>query len=370
VLFRSRKDFSGTLLFRQYEYRNRTPEHVFSGESVADAAFTPGAVESEIFGYRHQSYGAELSYNPIRQLSLTGTADRMDRTRTLREVTSDREEAVGGKLRLHPMDKVTVNGHVRHAKRWARNADFTYDGEEQTALRRFDVADRDQMDAGGNFTITPSERLELGASFGYLFEKYSDDFADTSRIGLRRIHQRNTSGDVTFHAKDNLDLMATVGWEQMVSRQASRQSRTAAFGTADSTWTARFKDEGVFGSLGIDWRAKPDLLGFSADFEYSRFPTTLAFATVSPSTITAENPPGIRYRRLDLTLESDYNIAERTQFGLQYFWEEWDVKDFSAVDIPFLGIASGANSINYIYLGDGFQSYRVHRIAFLVRQTF
>ena len=367
---RLRKELSGSLMFRQYEYRNRTPEHIFSGESVADGAFTPGAVETDVFGYRHQSYGGELNFNPLRQISLTGTADRTDRTRTVREVRSDREEAVGGKLRLRPMDKVSLDAHVRHAKRWDRTADFSYDGEEQTALRRFDVADRDQMDAGTNFTITPTERLELGASFGYLFEKYSDDLADTSRIGLRRIHQRSTSGDVTYHANDNLDLMATVGWEQIVSRQASRQSRTAAFGTADSTWTARFKDEGVFGSLGIDWRAKPDLLGFSADFEYSRFPTTLAFATVSPSTVTAQNPPGIRYRRLDLTLESDYNIAERTQFGLQYFWEEWDVRDFSAVDIPFLGIAAGASSINYIYLGDGFQSYRVHRIAFLVRQTF
>jgi hypothetical protein len=40
------------------------------------------------------------------------------------------------------------------------------------------------------------------------------------------------------------------------------------------------------------------------------------------------------------------------------------------VDIPLLGIASGANSINYLYLGDSFQSYKVHQVALLVRQTF
>jgi MtrB/PioB family decaheme-associated outer membrane protein len=367
---RLRKDFGGSLVFRQYEYRNRTSQHVFSGESVADGAFTPGAIETDVFGYRHQSYGGELNYNPVRQISLTGTADRTDRTRTVREVTSDREESVGGKLHLRPTDKISVSGNVRHAKRWARNADFSYDGEEQTALRRFDVADRNRMEAGGSFTITPTPRIDLGASFGYLFEKYSDDLADTVRIGLRRIHQRNASGDVTYHANDNLDLTGTIGWEQMVSRQASRQSRSATFGTADSTWTARFKDEGLFGSLGVDWRAKPDLLGFSAGFEYSRFPTTLAFATVSPSKITAEHPPAIRYRRIDLTLESDYNLADKTQLGLQYMWEEFDAIDFSAVNIPLLGIASGANSINYLYLGDSFQSYRVHRVALLVRQTF
>jgi MtrB/PioB family decaheme-associated outer membrane protein len=370
ITSRLRKDLGGSLNFRQYEYRNRTPAHVFSGSSVADAAFTPGALETDVFGYRHQSYGGEVNYTPMRQVSLIGTADRTDRTRSVREVTSDREEAVGGKLHLRPTSKISVDGNVKHSKRWARNADFSYDGEEQTTLRRFDVADRNAMQAGGGFTITPNERFEVGASFGYLFEKYSDDLADTASIGLRRNHQRNASGDVTFHANPNLDLTATVGWEQLVSRQASRQSRTATFGTADSTWTARFKDEGLFGSIGVDWRAKPDLLGFSANFEYSRFPSTLEFATVSPSTITAQNPPGIKYRRVDLTLESDYNLADKTQLGLQYMWEEFDVTDFTTVDIPLLGIASGANSINYLYLGDSFQSYKVHQVALLVRQTF
>ncbi len=365
-----RKDFGGTLTFRQYQYRNRTPVHVFSGSSVADGTFALGSLESEPFGYRHQSYGAELNYNPLKEASITGTADRVDRTRTHREVLSDREESVGGKMRLRPMDKVSLEAHVRRAKRWARNADFSYDGGEQTTLRRFDVADRKQMQAGGSVTITPTERLELGGSFGYLFEKYSGDLADTSRIGLRRIHQRNASGDITYHAKTNLDVTAAMGWEQMVSRQASRQSRTAAFGTADSTWTARLKDEGWFANLGLDWRAKPDLLAFTAALDYARWPGTYVFATVSPSTVTAQNPPSTRYRRIDLTLETDYSLAARTQLGLQYAWEEFDAIDFAAVDIPQLGVASCANSINYIYLGDSFQSYRAHRVALLVRQTF
>jgi len=365
-----RRDLAATLKFRQYHYDNKTPVHVFSGESVADGAFTVGAIESEIRSYKHQSYGGELSYMPFRKVSLTGTAERLDRTRTDREVLSDREEAVGGKLHLRPMDKITIEGHIRHAKRWARDADFSYDGEEQTALRRFDVADRDRLESGGGFTLTPTARVEMGGSFGYAFEKYSDDLADTARIGLRRVHSRNASADFTFHAKDNLDLDGSFGWEQLVSRQASRQSRTATFGTADSTWTARLKDEGWFANLGIDWRARPDHLGFRADLDYARWPTTFAFATVSPTTITALNPPGIRYRRIDLTLESDYNVAERTQFGLRYNWEEFDVRDFSAVDIPNLGIAAGASSINYVYLGDSYQSYRAHRVALLVRQTF
>jgi hypothetical protein len=94
------------------------------------------------------------------------------------------------------------------------------------------------------------------------------------------------------------------------------------------------------------------------------------YATVSPSAITAQNPPSTRYRRIDLTLESDYNLADRTQLGLQYLWEEFDAIDFAAVDIPQLGIAAGTSNINYIYLGDSFQSYRAHRVALLVRQTF
>jgi hypothetical protein len=277
------KNLGGTLRFRQYHYLNRTPVHVFSGESVADAAFTVGAIETEPRSYKHQTYGIDLDYSPLKQVALSGTAERLDRTRTHREVLSDREESYGGKLRVRPINKVSLEAHARRAKRWARDADFSYDGEEQTALRRFDVADRNQTQAGGSLGLTPFERLDVTASFEYLFEKYEDDFADTARIGLRRIHQRNTSVDATYHASEKVDLSGSLGWEQFISRQASRQSRSAAFGTADSTWTARVKDEGLFGSVGADWRAVPDRLGFSLGLDYSRFPTSFAFVSVNPA---------------------------------------------------------------------------------------
>jgi hypothetical protein len=226
------------------------------------------------------------------------------------------------------------------------------------------------MKAGGSIGLTPTERLQLTGTFDYLFEKYDDDAAATAVVGLRRIHQRSTSGDLTYQASENLDLTASVGWEQNVSRQASRQSRTAAFGTGDSTWTLRVKDEGLFGSAGVDWRAMPDHLGFNVGAEYASTPTNIAFASVKQTVITVQNPPFIKYRRIDLTFETRYELAAQTQVAVQYAWEEFDVTDFSSVDIPNLGIAAGASSINYIYLGDSFQSYRAHRVALLVRKRF
>jgi MtrB/PioB family decaheme-associated outer membrane protein len=369
VTSRPRSDLGGTLRFREYDYINRTPVHVFQGESVADAAFTVGTIESAPRSYKNQSYGVDLDYNPLRRVDLSGTAERLDRVRTDREVLSDREEAVGGKIHVRPIDKVTLEAHARHAKRWARSADFSTSGD-MTALRRFDVADRNQMQAGGSVGLTPTERLQLTGTFDYLFEKYDGDVADTALVGLRRIHQRSTSGDVTYQATENLDLNASVGWEQNVSRQASRQSRTAAFGTGDSTWTLRVKDEGLFGGAGVDWRAIPDHLGFNVGGEYARSPTNIAFASVNPAVITVQNPPFIKYRRIDLTLETRYDLAPGTQVSLLYAWEEFDVTDFSSVDIPNLGIAAGASSINYIYLGDSFQSYRAHRVGLVVRKKF
>ncbi len=362
-------DLGGTLRFRQYHYLNRTPEHIFSGESVADAAFAVGAIETEPASYKHQSYGIDLDYNPLKRIGLSGTAERLDRTRTHREVLSDREESYGGKLRVRPIDKVSLEAHARSAKRWARNADFSYGGIEQTALRRFDVADRKQTQAGGSVGFTPTDRFELTASFAYLFEKYENDLADTVRIGLRRVHQRNTSVDINYHASANMDLSGSLGWEQFISRQASRQSRSAAMGTADSTWTAREKNEGLFGNVGIDWRAKPDRLGFNLGLDYARSPTSFVFATLTP-VISAQNPPYIRYRRIDLTFETKYDLAAETQVGVQYAWEQFDVTDFSAQDIPNIGIAVGASNANFIYLGDSFQSYRAHRVALVVRQRF
>jgi hypothetical protein len=311
-----------------------------------------------------------VDFTPIKKVSLSGTAEQVNRSRTDREVAADREEAVGGKVRVKPIKELTAEGHVRHSRRWARTSDFSYEGAEITALRRFDVADREQLQAGGSFSLSPNDRLDLSGMFGYAFEKYSGDLPDSIRIGLRRIHQRNFSVDGAYHASTNLDLLASVGWEQSISGQASRQSRTAAFGTKDSTWTARLKDEGLFGNAGIDWRAIPDRLGFNLGFDYSRAPGTFTFATASPTTVTAQSPPATRYRRMDFTLETTYHLAQNTELGLRYIWEQFDVVDFSAVDIPQLGIATGASSINFIYLGDSYQSYRANRVGLVVNQRF
>jgi MtrB/PioB family decaheme-associated outer membrane protein len=362
-------DLGGTLRFHQYHYVNHTPVHDFAGESVADGNFALGAVENEPFNYRNTSYGLDLDYTPLKEATLSGTAERTDRHRSHREVLSDREETVVGKLRLRPMDNVTAEGHVRRSKRWARESDFSYDGVEQTALRRFDVADRKQMQAGGSVSFALTDQFELAATFGYLFEKFAADSADTVRIGLRRNHQRNAGVEGTFHVSPTLDLSASLGWEQTVARQSSRQSRTASFGTADSTWRARLKDEGVYGNAGIDWRAKPDL-GFNLGFEYSRTPGTFQFATASPTTITAQSPPATIYKRLDFAFETTYRLMKNTEIGARYVWEEFDVQDFAAVDIPLLGVATGASSANFIYLGDSFQSYRAHRAALMVHQRF
>ncbi len=365
---------TGTLRLQQYRYDNETPELTFAGYSRLDQAWVVGPVHNHPFGNEQLTTGIDLDYAPLTNVTVGGTYEFRTREHTLREVEKDKENVFGGRVRVRPVAAVRLEGRYRRGEREIEDSTFVEEYKndagaliEQPGLRRYDVADRTQDDAGAGVTWALGERADLSASYGFLRNDY-----DESRFGLVLDEQQTVATEATIHVSDRLDLVGGYGFAQVKTDQRSRESG-ASIATADSLdWMAKLKDQNTFVFGGADWRPGAGKLGLSARYEFSRSRGVFDLENSRPTLGNrAKDLPGTLSRRHDVSLEASYQVLAATELAARYAWEEFDFIDFANKDVPFVNPASTAfGPANAIYLGDGLQDYRAHRAALVVRHRF
>lgn len=360
----------GTLRYRRNKYDNKTPVWEFAGQVPYDGTWTAGIEEANPVGNQQSTLGADVDVRPIPEVSLYGTAERIYRERTFREVLKDGETALQGKAVIRPVSGVQLTARLRHGSRKLDKFELEeYEDDlgtlvEQAGLRRFDIADRKQDQADLSLSWTGSERLVLTATAGYLENDY-----EGSSLGLLDDVRRSAGLDATLSASDRLDLTASVGWARMYTSQMSRRSPAAAVQQADSlTWQARLYDESISAIAGMEYRAAKDKLTLSTDFHFERSPGIYRLKGVGAYPNPATDLPGTVYLRKGVDVEAMYQLQKNFQVGARWAWEQFDASDFATQDIPLLFPLVGPS--NAIFLGDNVLNYRANALAFIVKRTF
>ncbi len=358
-----------TLRFHQYRYQNDTGPFTFAGIVPYDGSWTPGPNETVAYGQTWSTLGADADASPVHGVTVGATYEYLDRKHEDREVEEDTENAVAGRLHARSSAGLALDAKYRHGKREPK--DFLKDDyldptgtayEEQPGLRRFDVADRTQDDATVGASYALGEQLDLSLSWRWLHNDYA--VTDTV-LGLRDEAQHLVTAEAAWHASDKVDVTGGLGIGRTETRQRSRQSASSAVNMADSvTWNADLTDKSTYGYVNAQWLASPKVTVL-AGFEGSR---SMGEFGLTNATHTAQSLPNQFYRRLDATGEVRYRCNARTEVAGQYAWEQFDVNDFAAQNIPYVFPTVG--SVTGIFLGTNLQSYRAHRVAAVVRYSF
>jgi MtrB/PioB family decaheme-associated outer membrane protein len=367
----------GTLRFHSDKYDNQTPTWHFSEIVNGDVAKV-GPEETKPFSNNNWVAGLDLDADPMNRVSVGVTAELRTRERDHREVTKDSETVLGGRVRVRPMTGLALDARGSVGKRELdafHIEDYENDAGaliEQPTMRRPDVANRQQTAATAGVTWMPMELLDLSASYAYLENDYQDlDY------GLTKDENGTFAAQATVHPTPRLDLRGGYGLALIKTAQRSIQGGSATIVTGpgrDSlAWTADIEDENTHVNAGIDFWLLPDKLALVADYEFTRDQVTLDLtagpAFTSPS-VSASNRftgdvPTTFYRRHEAVFEARFQILPGTQLTGRYGWEEFDIIDFAAKDVPQVGPGAAA-----LYLGDFYRDYRAHRVALLVKHTF
>ena len=367
----------GTLRFHSDKYDNKTPELLFTQIVTGDIA-KAGPFETKPFGNETRVAGLDLDANPLSRVSVGATAERRTRERTHREVEKDDENVFGVRTRLRPLDGLTLDARARFGDR--KLDEFNLDDYknaagalvEQPTMRRPDVASRKQTLASAGLWWMPAEDVDLSVSYNHLKNRYQDlDY------GLTKDQSDGVVSQGTIHVNPRLDLRGGYGYAVTKTGQRSIQGISGTIATGpgrDSlAWTADIEDQNVFVNGGFDLWVRPEKFSIAGDYEFSRDKVTFdlgagyAFTSpfVSPSNRFTGDVPGTFYRRHEVMAEARYQLLASTQISFRYAWEEFDIVDFAAKDVP--QIAAGAAAV---YLGDFYKDYRAHRVAVLAKHTF
>jgi len=369
----------GTLHFRYSDYDNQTPELNFIGQAPYEATWQRFIEHPNhpLSNTRWQT-GLDLNYAFTPQIRVGGIAEYRVRERTHREVEKDTETLLGGRLRLLPVDGLSVAGLYTRGDREAdafhvddyiglkqgatTNLFDTPGFVEHPSLRRFDVIDRVQDRATADVSYAFGERVELSATYAFT----RNDFKSDTTLGLQEDRMHSVASAGTIHVNERLDLTGGYGLGKGRTFQRSRTSAGAVMVfTPDSNWTAKIDEEEVFVFGGFEW-APHARLSVGAEYQFSRNVTD--YDLTGTTTTPAVDLPSTIFRNHQTTLDAQWRWLENTSIIGRWAWEDYDVNDFASNAVPLIFPVTG--TANAIFLGDSSQGYRAHRLALLVKHTF
>lgn len=352
----------GVLRYHDDQITSKTPTYLFTGLSTTDVSWTASPTENTPFGSGNAVLGTDVNVNLSSWADLSLLAEHRRRTRTDREVEGDKENVLGGNVQLHPGDDLSLTASARYGDRKedAFSTQFMTDSGDKAALRRYDVAHRQQAIAQSTLEYSIGPRLQTTVDYTFNRSKYPD-----TDLGLQYSEENLIIGDGTYKATDRIDLSLGYGYDKLDTRQKGLQS-----GTPTTEWWANLRDQTVFVYSNDSWWAMSRKLRFSGDYTFSR-----AFGTydltnnpLSPSIPVAQDLPSTLYRRHELLLESLWRLQPNYDLSARFYYENFHVDDFATQNIPLLGITgTGATAI---YLGDSMQSYVAHRYAVVMSRRF
>ena len=353
-----------TLRFHHHHYDNNTQVWTFKGRSAYDNAWTPGPFATKPFGNQQSTAGADVDWNAIHHVQVSGTAEMRYREHTLREGSKDQEPFFQLTTRAYPTDAVSMKAYASYGHRYLTEFDEAEltDANEQLGLRRFDIANRKQGHAGAELDATLTNDFDVAFEYDYERNLY-----DETVYGLQE--DRTQSGLVqgTLHASDGLDLNAGYGVAWPITRQASNESNAAPPPTPDypTNWWADIHDRSEWATAGADWWALPKKLNFNLNYTYSRDQTEYDLINAAG---TAVDVPNTFYRRHIVEAEAKWRARYHTDLSLRYGYDFFDVKDFANQDIPLLGPTATAGTA--IYLGDNIRPYVANMISVVYSRRF
>ena len=357
-----------TLRFHHHHYDNNTPTWTFSGRSAYDNAWTPGPFDTKPFGNSQSTAGADVDWQAVRHVTLSGTAEMRYREHTLREGSKDQEPFFQAQARAYPTDAISMRAFASYGHRYLTEFDEEelIDAGEQPGLRRFDIANRKQGRAGAEIDATLTNDFDVSAQYDYERNLY-----DETVYGLQEDRTQGGLVQGTLHASDGLDLNAGYGVSWPTTRQASNESNAAPPPTADypTNWWADIHDRSEWATAGANWWAMPKKLNFLLNYTYSRDQTTYDLIN---ATGTAVDVPNTFYRRHIVEADAVWRAKYHTDITLRYGYDFFDVVDFANQGIPLLSVptTTPVAIAPAIYLGDNIRPYVANMISVVYSRRF
>ena len=290
---------------------------------VADSpTVTGGPVENRPLSYERNRADIMANYRFTHYLSLRGGYKYEEMSRDYVDVEREdtEENTLFTKLKLRPHSAVNLALYAEGSER--DGSEYLTPANENPALRKYHLADRDRTKLGAAVDIMPTEALSFTVTADYIKDEYDD-----SEIGLTESESPTYSLDVNYAPHKKVTTYAYYTREDIQSKQAGSET---VLTTPD--WEADFED--TVDSYGVG--VKLTKLGGKWDVGLDVFQTK-ATGEIDMQDLTA---PGTETQFPDLETELTgvklwtlYRHRKNMAFKLGYRYEKYKADNWAVDDL-------------------------------------
>jgi len=328
------------------------------------------------YSFEQHQVNADVSYQVYKRTKLTLLYEWDQLSRNLQEVHENNEHTVGGKLVSHLNQYVNLGAHYERSYRNRSSYDcvkpliaglppltLTNPGcptspefpppefQNQPQLRKYNMANRRRHDAHTWTTITPTDRLSIGAHL-----KYIDDDYYKSTYGLTGYRLLTTGLDLNYRITDTLNFHSFYNHDK--SRREMDATSSLSF-TPTANWSTKDKDTTNTVGVGFDFDVLPERLALGAEYLFAR--TKGRIDTVTDATGPVSPPfPDNETKLHNVSLQGNLTITRNLSMRVGYLFEDFDSSDW-AIDRICPSCLTGNN--NVIASGENSPHYSAHLVS-------
>jgi MtrB/PioB family decaheme-associated outer membrane protein len=346
--------------YRYFDYDNRTPVYIASKRVGYDSSVsTPAApLHSEPFGVKRQVMEADMQFTPKGPASMTFGVSRTEEDRTHRIFESTVDNAFRIKLDTLSTGLVSVRAVYEYAEKRGKGFDVEMltSVTEQPGMRHFDLAERNRnrFTVLGSFMPVTNWAINVSTAIG------RDDYLN-SEFGLRDNNHNVYSAGFEGSPSDRFNMGLSYSYEDYNSLQRSRQANPGVQQQDASRNWATDADDKVHSVLAnMDILKVANKLDLFLRYDYNRTRANYQYITgaVPDRTLPSEaivpttlpTPVALPEVKSDLTrgsVDAVYNVNRHISLGLTYWYDKYDVQDFTLDANAQSSLVNGTNMLLY-----------------------
>ena len=328
---------------------NNTPQ-LFYGWVSTDTLLAPPR-SNQPYGFTRGLLKLEADYKLESNSSFAAGFDQDVQQRSFQEVDETTDNRLWGALRVRNLENVDLQFKFGHSERSASSYETisaTLPPQNQL-MRKYNMADRDRNSIGLYANLLTEAEYSIGINLEFATEDYNH-----SELGLIDSEDVSFSGDIAAMLSEETSLNVFLGNQVIKSRLAGSQN----FSTED--WSAKNRDSFKNYGIGVTHVVIENSLDIGADYTRSRSSGEVVL-------IASGSDPLFPVLRTDLDsvrIYANYHLDESMQLQLAYWYEEYDVSDWSIENV------SADTVSNLLSLGESYPDYSNHVIKLSLRYRF
>jgi len=345
---------------KYYDYDNRIPSFSvpIRVSYDASAAVRNPPLHTEGFGITRLNLDADVRITPKGPAALTLGYGRYSSERTHRIFEETVDNVMRVKLDTLSAGLVSVRAVYEHAQRRGEGFDVAplLHANEQPGMRHFDLAnrDRDRFTVIASFMPVTNWALNVSSAIG------RDDYLN-SEFGLRDNNHDVYSIGLDGSPTETVGLGVSYSYEDYRSLSRSRQANPGVqFTDPSRNWATDANDKVHSVIANAEFKRIADKVDLAFSYDYNRTRATYEYITgavpdrtlpeeaIVPTTLPT--PTALPPVKSDLsrgTVDATYHINSRIALAVSYWYDKYDVQDFTLDSQAQQSLTAGNNMLLY-----------------------